>query len=530
MDPRLSIVVIAFNMARELPRTIRSLSPSAQRGIDADDYEVIIVDNGSTVAFDEAECRHWMPNLIVHRMAEPTQSPVPAVNLGLSLARGSLIGVFIDGARMASPGLLALALDAAKLHPRPAIGTIAFHLGPDIQRKSILHGYNQATEDALLKQSGWEENPYRLFGISAFAGSSAGGWFQVPNETNSLFLTADHWRELGGYDPTFVTPGGGLANLDLWKRLIESEACQCIILLGEATFHQVHGGVATNAVVSKKQLFHDEYLAIRGKRFSRPEGEARYFGRFPPEALPSVARSLTLAPPPTLPPPLPHAEPEAPLVAAGRSFVSHLPGSVINDVQQGVMRTIYRGVPFLKSPFDIALYLQLLHRLRPQTVIEIGTKHGGSALWFADMLDAHGIEGGQVVSVDIQPIAAFRDPRIRFLEGDAKALGATLSDALLASCARPWLVIEDSSHFYAETTATLEFFHPWLKVGDYIIIEDGVVSQLPAEKYGRYENGPNRAVADFLAAHAADYEIDASLCDRYGPNATYNPNGWLRRL
>lgn len=523
MGPRLSIVVVAYNMARELPRTIRSLSPSMQRGIDAADYEIIIVDNGSTAAFDVAECRRWMPDLIVHRMADPTHSPVPAINAGLSLARGSLVGVFIDGARMASPGLLALALDAAKLHPRPAIGTISFHLGPDIQTKSILAGYDQSVEDELLERSGWEENPYRLFEISAFAGSSAGGWFQLPNETNSLFLTADHWRELGGYDPAFVTPGGGLANLDLWKRLVESAASQCIILLGEATFHQVHGGVATNAVVSKKQLFHDEYRAIRGTRFSKPEGEARYFGRFPPEALPSVARSLARAPAP------PPAEPVARLVAAGRPFESRLPGTVINDVQQGVMRTAYRGVPFLKSPFDIALYLQLLHHLRPRTVIEIGTKHGGSALWFADMLDAHEIEGGQVVSVDIRPIAAFRDPRIRFLEGDANALGVPLTDALLAACPHPWLVIEDSSHFYAETTATLEFFHPRLAAGDYIVVEDGVVSQLPADKYGRYENGPNRAVADFLAAHAADYEIDVALCDRYGPNATYNPNGWLRR-
>ena len=36
----LSVVVVAYDMARELPRTLRSLAPGYQRGIAADEYEV----------------------------------------------------------------------------------------------------------------------------------------------------------------------------------------------------------------------------------------------------------------------------------------------------------------------------------------------------------------------------------------------------------------------------------------------------------------------------------------------------------
>jgi hypothetical protein len=50
--PKLSVVLVGFNMARELPRTIRSLSPDMQRGIDPCDYEVILIDNGSTQEID----------------------------------------------------------------------------------------------------------------------------------------------------------------------------------------------------------------------------------------------------------------------------------------------------------------------------------------------------------------------------------------------------------------------------------------------------------------------------------------------
>lgn len=74
------------------------------------------------------------------------------------------------------------------------------------------------------------------------------------------------------------------------------------------------------------------------------------------------------------------------------------------------MRTVYRGVPFFKSPFDIALYLQPLSRRHIRSVIEIGTKFGGSALWFADMIANHGVVDGRVVSVDIERLVEFDDP------------------------------------------------------------------------------------------------------------------------
>ena len=45
--PDLSVVVIGYRMERELPRTLRSLSPAMQRGIKAEQYEIILIDNGS---------------------------------------------------------------------------------------------------------------------------------------------------------------------------------------------------------------------------------------------------------------------------------------------------------------------------------------------------------------------------------------------------------------------------------------------------------------------------------------------------
>ena len=45
-------VVVVYNMAREAPRTLLSLFAGYQRNIEPDNYEVIVVDNGSNPPFD----------------------------------------------------------------------------------------------------------------------------------------------------------------------------------------------------------------------------------------------------------------------------------------------------------------------------------------------------------------------------------------------------------------------------------------------------------------------------------------------
>lgn len=55
VPPRISVVIVAFDMARQLGRTLHSLSPAMQNGIRAEDYEVIVVDNGSTPTLDPDE-------------------------------------------------------------------------------------------------------------------------------------------------------------------------------------------------------------------------------------------------------------------------------------------------------------------------------------------------------------------------------------------------------------------------------------------------------------------------------------------
>lgn len=281
----LSIVIGAHNMRRELPRTIRSLSPGVQRDVEGKDYEIIIVDNGSTLEFNEGHCRAWGADIRVLRTSAPAPvSPVAALNAGIAAARGALVGVMIDGARIASPGLLSWALRADQLFPRTVVATLGFHLGPRIQHESVRSGYDQRTEDRLLAGSGWEQDGYRLFDISVFSGSSRRGWFQPIAESNALFMRRALWDELGGFHPGFETPGGGFANLDLFSRAIVLPNTVIVTVLGEGTFHQVHGGVTTNAAESLSADFHAEYERLRGHRYEAPKYQSVYLGGIPEAA------------------------------------------------------------------------------------------------------------------------------------------------------------------------------------------------------------------------------------------------------
>ncbi len=525
-EPRLSVVVVTYNMNRELPRTLLSLSSQMQVGVTPGDYEIIVVDNGSSQPCSQAQLAGFLPNPRVINVEHPNASPAHAVNLGINAAKGDLIGVLIDGARIASPGLLANALRAARVHPRAVIGTLGFHLGPEVQMASVNRGYNQEVEDRLLRDIAWQDDGYQLFGASVFAGSSAAGWFAPIAESDAIFMSRELWAELGGLDERFIQPGGGLVNLDLFRRACLHRGTQLVIIMGEGTFHQVHGGVATNAQTSPWDQFHDEYVRLRGEPFAVPGVEPIFLGQVKKQVLPSIVQAAaneyaanwrTYTDPHT-------ATAKREEIA---SELCALSGTALSRIQQAVMQTRYRDKLFLKSPFDIVIYLQLIQRLRPRTVIEIGAKEGGSALWFADVLRAHGIDA-HILSVDLSP-PKLAEERIRFIQGDARNLSAALSDHEMRSLAHPWLVVEDSAHQYDSSLAVLEFFDRYLLLEDYIVIEDGVVRFLPEEQYRSYRDGPLRAVQAFLMRRGEDYVVDRSLCDFFGPNVTYNPNGYLRR-
>jgi glycosyltransferase involved in cell wall biosynthesis len=283
---KLSVVVVVFNMSREAPRTLRSLSVPYQRGISADDYEVLVIDSGSNPPFDASEIAELTGNFRLIRLDEPTDSPVTAVNLGLAQARGDLVCVMIDGARIATPGLLAAAIRADCSYPGAVISPLGWYLGFDMQAELLSRGHGTDDEDALLARIDWPSEGYRLFEVGVLDESNQ-HWQtrRQVTESNALFLRRAAWEDLGGMDERFASTAGGLVNLDTFTRAVEASEGRVILLLGEGTFHQIHGGFATNAVHDQRRrrmrAMYREYALIRGTSYVPPTIEPICIGSIP---------------------------------------------------------------------------------------------------------------------------------------------------------------------------------------------------------------------------------------------------------
>ena len=207
-----------------------------------------------------------------------------------------------------------------------------------------------------------------------------------------------------------------------------------------------------------------------------------------------------------------------------REFSTFFKPGQLEAYHRGTMQYHYRGVRCLKSPLDLAIYLTLLWDAKPRTVFEIGSKAGGSALFFRDAMRSFELDG-LVVSIDLSP-PPFVSEQILFCQGDVHDLAATFQSNDLHSQPRPWLVVEDSAHTSAACRAALQFFAKHLQTGEHFVIEDGVLDELGWSD--RYDGGPNRAIAQFLQEEPGVFEI-TGYCDMFGRNATFNPNGYLRR-
>jgi cephalosporin hydroxylase len=216
-------------------------------------------------------------------------------------------------------------------------------------------------------------------------------------------------------------------------------------------------------------------------------------------------------------------------IVAEQPWQSSVPRDFLRTLQKRLHNYSYMSVPLLKNPFDLAIYSQLLWRLKPRTIVEIGSESGGSALWFAHQLDAFQSEC-RIFSIDVIRVENVSHPRITYLEGDANELGRTEGIDWTSDLKPPLLVIDDANHEAATCIRIADFIHPLLRNGDYFVVEDGIISDLFPEVYPDGSSGPHLGIRHLLEKHHDAYEIDRFYCDMFGYNATWCTNGFLRRL
>ena len=195
----------------------------------------------------------------------------------------------------------------------------------------------------------------------------------------------------------------------------------------------------------------------------------------------------------------------------------------VKSIDAGHHQVSYRGIKAIRCPFDYVIYQMIISELQPDLVIEIGTRKGGGAYYIADLLE--NIGKGKVHAIDIadevEPVVK-EHKRIEFF-----TKGWLGYDINLAKKYEKIMVIEDASHLYEDTIGALNKFHELVSIGSYFIIEDGIVNELGLEK--KYNGGPLKAIREFLINHS-EYMVDRKWCDMFGTNATFNVNGYLKKI
>ena len=187
----------------------------------------------------------------------------------------------------------------------------------------------------------------------------------------------------------------------------------------------------------------------------------------------------------------------------------------------------WHGVRTLKLPSDIWNYQEIIFGHGIEHVMETGTRHGGSAIFFAQVLASRRARG-PVVSIDVD--AASRQIRacegVHFLIGDSA--DATMVDrafGLLPPNRGPIFLILDADHSKAHVLRELRAWVPRLRTGDYLVVEDTIVNGHPV----RPEHGPGpwEALDEYLAQSPGLLVADGAREAKFG--ATFAARGYFTR-
>jgi cephalosporin hydroxylase len=206
------------------------------------------------------------------------------------------------------------------------------------------------------------------------------------------------------------------------------------------------------------------------------------------------------------------------------------------------MDETYVGIRMRKFPEDLLAYEHILWGQSIDVVLELGTGHGGSALWFRDRLETFSryrtSRMPMVISVDRNTEVAHTllsqvDPgyneTIKLITSDIRDPALPEAVAKLIPEGSRILVVEDSAHMYETTMAALTGFAHLVPPGGYFVVEDGhrdYPGMLPPDMPSKV-NGALIAVDEWLSSPLGrDFSIHRDL-EKY--LVTTNHRGWLLR-
>jgi len=197
------------------------------------------------------------------------------------------------------------------------------------------------------------------------------------------------------------------------------------------------------------------------------------------------------------------------------------------DLYSSSLKATYLGISLVKFPTDLQVLSNILYKVKPQLIIEIGTHEGGSALWMCHQM-ANIRDDFEIHTIDI--VNRVKDSRIlndrrikRFLNGFKGYPKSNVPQSATT------LIIDDGSHVFEDVKEAFKLLSPMVSVGSYYIIEDGITEFLGISDALMLKGGPFGAINEILQENF-DFQEDTTVLEPWTNTTSANPRGYLRRI
>jgi cephalosporin hydroxylase len=190
------------------------------------------------------------------------------------------------------------------------------------------------------------------------------------------------------------------------------------------------------------------------------------------------------------------------------------------------------GVKCWKLPMDAFIIQELIFNLKPDFLIETGTGKGGSAFFYASVMELMG--HGQVVTCDLNKQTEFDDhyidkvlDRIHFIHGGSTNPITVKKVKDIVGDTTDNIVLLDSDHRCSHVLQEMGIYEAFVGEGYYLIVEDTHAGNPGHPVKWKYDNEGAYEAVEFFLRENDDFEVDYN-CERH--LMTFNPSGYLRRI
>jgi cephalosporin hydroxylase len=186
-------------------------------------------------------------------------------------------------------------------------------------------------------------------------------------------------------------------------------------------------------------------------------------------------------------------------------------------------KTTWLGHPVGRPPADLIAYQELICRVKPDVIVEVGAGTGGRSLFLASVCEM--LDHGQVVAVGGKGDRKRpKHSRLTYVPGDAAAPATVAKVRSIAGTDPAGLVILGSRQPRAQMVAQFDAYAPLVTNGSFVVFEDTIVGGNPV--WPTFGPGPADAVVDAQMRNP-DFVVDESLVALV---PSFNPAGYLRRV